>query len=279
MAMLEALERYFDGWNDHDPVAVVASLCGDGTYEDPVTGAPIGGEMLAGYVGAILVGFPDLSFVIESVDASSDTQAVARWRMRGTNTGPTPDRPPTGGTVDLPGVDLLTYDPDQDRVRTVVGYFDTATMYHQLGLQTFLMPNDMEPVLAFGTSGRVETGRDAVPGAFTVTWIEIDPEHAGALGAATERIVMQELGNDDYLGSCFVTVGRRNYTFTAWTSVEAAKRALKGGAHGEAMRLATGEGLGANARGITSFWSPVQLNDTFSPGGAIALSDLGGQWL
>ena len=279
MALLAALDRYFDGWNAHDPDGVVASLSDDGTYEDPITGGPIGGDALAGYVSGILVGFPDLSFVVESVDASSDTEAVARWRMRGTNTGPTPDGPPTGGTIDLPGVDLLTYDPEQDRVRTVVGFFDTATMFRQLGLQTFLMPNDMEPVMAFGTAGRVETGRDTVPGAFTVTWIDIDPEHVGALGAATEKIVMQELGNDDYLGSCFVTVGRRNYTFSAWTSVDAARSALRGGAHGEAMRLAIGDGLGANARGITSFWAPEQLNGVFSPGGSIALSDLGGQWL
>jgi len=279
MAMLAALDRYFDSWNRHDPDGVVASLCDDGTYEDPVTGGPVAGDALAGYVDGILTGFPDLSFVVESVATTSDTDSVARWRMRGTNTGPTPDGPATGGTVDLPGVDLLTYDPEQDRVGTVVGYFDTGTMYRQLGLQTFLMPVDMEPVIAFGTSMRVETGRDRVPGAFTVTWIDVDPEYVGALGGAAEKIVLQELDNDDYLGTCFATVGRRNYTFTAWASVDAAKRALRGSAHGEAMRLAQSDGLGANARGLTSFWAPVQLNDVFTPRGSEGLSQLGGQWL
>ena len=277
--MQAALDRYFAGWNDHDPAGVVSALTADGTYEDPVTTGPIAGDGLAGYVGVILHGFPDLSFVVESIDELSETEAVARWRMTGTNTGPMPAGPATGGTVDLPGVDFLTFDPASGKVSKVIGYFDTGTMYAQLGLQTHLTPADMEGVVRFGTSLRVETGRDAIPGAFTVTWIDIDPEFVGPLGEATEAIVMQELADDDYLGSCIATTGRRNFTFSAWTSLEAAKRALRGGAHGEAMRLAKSNGLGENARGTTSFWEPAQLNGTFTPGGTEDLSELGGQWL
>jgi steroid delta-isomerase-like uncharacterized protein len=277
--MQAALDRYFDAWNDQDPAAVVAALTADGTYEDPVTAGPIGGDALADYVAGLLVGFPDLSFVIESIDPTSDTGAVARWRMRGTNTGPMPAGPSTGGSIDLPGIDVLTYDPAADRVATVVGYFDTATMLGQLGLQAHLTPQDMDGVTEFGISLRVETGRTALPGAFTVTWIDIDPEYQGALVDATTNIVMQELGDDDYLGTCFATIGRRNYTFTAWTSVDAAKRALHGGAHGAAMRLAMNDGLGGNARGITSFWEPVALNRVFSPTEPHDISELGGQWL
>ena len=279
MTCTAALDRYFAGWNDQDPEGVVAALTEDGTYEDPLTAGPIAGHALAGYVAGVLVGFPDLSFEVESVATTSDTEAVARWRMRGTNTGPTPDGPATGGTVDLPGVDLLSYDPGQDRVAKVVGYFDTGTMYRQLGLQVHLTPADTEGVTTFGTSLRVDTGRDAIPGAFTVTWIDIDPEHVGTLVDSTTNIVMQELGDDDYLGSCFATTGRRNYTFSAWKSVEAAKRALRGGAHGDAMRLARSDGLGANARGTTSFWQPAQLNDIFTPRGSVDIAELGGQWL
>ncbi|HEX5588426.1 MAG TPA: nuclear transport factor 2 family protein [Acidimicrobiia bacterium] len=277
--MHAALDRYFDAWNDQDPAGVVQALTADGTYEDPVTGGPIGGDELAGYIDGLLVGFPDLSFVIESVDATSDTGAVARWRMRGTNTGPMPAGPPAGGSIDLPGIDVLTYDPDADRVATVVGYFDTATMLRQLGLQAHLTPQNMEGVTEFGIGLRIETGRTALPGALTVTWIDIDPEHQNALIDATTEIVMQELGDDDYLGACIATIGRRNYTFTAWTSVDAAKRALRGGAHGSAMRLATNNGLGENIRGITSFWEPVALNRVFSPHDPHDITELGSQWL
>ena len=90
---------------------------------------------------------------------------------------------------------------------------------------------------------------------------------------------MQELGDERYLGSCIAIIGRRNYTFSAWTSVDAAKQALRGGAHGAAMRLARTDGVGANARGVTSLWEPAQLNDVFTPQGSVDLADLGGQWL
>lgn len=277
--MQAALDRYFAGWNDHDPAAVVAALTADGTYEDPVTTVPIAGDALAGYVGVILQGFPDLSFVVESIDVISETDAVARWRMQGTNTGPMPDGPATGGAVDLPGVDFLTHDRATDKVSRVVGYFDTGTMYAQLGLQVHLTPADIEGVTQFGYALRVETGRDTIPGALTVTWIDVDDEFVPALSEATEKIVMQELGNEGYLGSCFASIGRRNYTLSAWTSIEIAREALHGGAHGEAMRLAKRDGLGTNARGITSFWAPAQLNGVFTPRGGVDLTELGGQWL
>ena len=92
---------------------------------------------------------------------------------------------------------------------------------------------------------------------------------------------MEQLGNDGYLGSCFATIGRRNYTFTAWESVEAAKAALHSGAHGAAMRLAKSGGVGDNAFGTTSIWKPEVLNGIFHAGRAKSgdLAQLAGQWL
>ena len=200
--------------------------------------------------------------------------------MQGTNTGPLPGGPATGGTLDLPGADFFTYDADADKISSVVGYFDTATMLGQLGLQAHITPNDIEGVVSFGYSTRVETGREAVPGAFTVTWIEVDAEHSPLLVEKTTAIVMEQLGNDDYLGSCFATIGRRNYTFTAWTTPEAAQEALRGDAHSTAMKLAQTGGFGDNTRGVTSMWTPHFLNGVFNPaGGSLDLAELGGQWL
>jgi len=67
-----------------------------------------------------------------SFAATSDTTAALQWVMRGTNAGPTPAGPATGLTVDLPGADVIDYDPVSDRVARVVGDFDTATMLRQL---------------------------------------------------------------------------------------------------------------------------------------------------
>jgi hypothetical protein len=202
--------------------------------------------------------------------------------MTGTNTGPMPGGPATGGSIALPGADFIDYDSASDRLTKVVGYFDTATMLGQLGLQAHITPADMEPTIKFGYALRVDSGRDAVPGAFTVTWIEIDPEFHPHLVESTMAIVMEQLGQEvGYLGSFLAKVGTRSYTFTAWTDPDAAKAALRGGRHGEAMRDARQNGFGENARGITSIWSPEVMNGIFHPGAgkSFDLSELVGQWL
>jgi steroid delta-isomerase-like uncharacterized protein len=279
MSIDSALERYFDAWNSHEPERVAAELTDGGTYEDPTTGGPLSGDALTASVAGVLAAFPDVHFEVDSVATNGDT-ASAQWRMLGTNTGPLPGGPATGGSLDLPGADFFTYDADADTVSSVVGYFDTATMLGQLGLQAHITPNDIEGVVNFGYSNRVETGRDAAPGAFTVTWIDIDSEHMPLLIEQTTAIVMEQLGNGEYLGSCFATIGRRNYTFSAWTNPDAAQEALRGDAHSTAMKLAQTGGFGDNAHGVTSMWTPHFLNGVFNPhGGSRDLSELGGQWL
>jgi steroid delta-isomerase-like uncharacterized protein len=281
MAIQDALDRYFDGWNHGDGAAVVAALTPGGTYEDPTTGGPLTGDALAANVSAVGTGFPDLSFEIVSTAITSDTSVVVQWVMHGTNTGPMPGGPATGGTIALPGVDLIDYDTGANRCSKVVGYFDTATMLRQLGLQAHVTPNDMDGI-TFGYGVRIDSGRESAPGAFTVTWIESDAEQQDHLRDSTMAIVFEQLGQESgYLGSFLASVGRRKYTFTAWTDAEAAKAALRGGAHGTAMREAHSGGFGANARGITSIWTPAQLNGVFhtGPGKSFDLSELGGQWL
>ncbi len=281
MSLTDALDRYFAAWNDHDPDAVVRSLADGGSYEDPTTGGPLTGDALAANVATLLAGFPDLHFDLVSVAPTSDAAAAAQWLMQGTNTGPMPAGPATGQTVALPGADFIDYDPAADRIAKVTGYFDTATMLRQLGLQAHITPADMEPVTKFGISLHVDTQRQTIPGAFSVTWIDIDPERQFTLFDAVTGIVMEQLGNDGYLGSCFATIGRRNYTFTAWESVEAAKAVLHSDAHGAAMRLAESGGMGDNVFGVTSIWKPEVLNGIFRAFKAKSddLAELTAQWL
>lgn len=77
------------------------------------------------------------------------------------------------------------------------------------------------------------------------------------------------------------SIGRRNYTFTAWESIGAATAALHSGAHREAMHLLKTGGLGCNATGVASTWKPQVLNGVFHAGKAKSgdLSELIGQWL
>ena len=161
----------------------------------------------------------------------------------------------------------------------VVGYFDTATMLSQLGLQAHITPADIEGVVEFG-SASVETGRDTAPGAFTVTWIEIDDEHHFDLVEATTAIVMEQVGNDDYLGSCFAD--RRPTQLHLLRVDRHARRAgrARGDAHTRAMKLTQSGGLGDDARGVTSMWTPTSSTASSTPsGGSTGLSTLGGQWL
>jgi ketosteroid isomerase-like protein len=46
MTDLDAVRKYFAGWNAQDADAILASLTEDGTYEDPGTGGPISGPAL-----------------------------------------------------------------------------------------------------------------------------------------------------------------------------------------------------------------------------------------
>jgi len=65
-----------------------------------------------------------------------------------------------GLAVGLPDLHF-DLDPTSDRLTKVVGYFDTALMLRQLGLQAHLSPADMDPFPKFGLGIRVGTGRSA----------------------------------------------------------------------------------------------------------------------
>ena len=95
------------------------------------------------YVAGLIAAFPDLEFAIEAINVDGD-RITLQWRMHGTNTGPLPGATEaTGGTCDLPGVDLINIGPEG--IISVVGYFDQKTFVEQLGLKTVIVPRDEQP--------------------------------------------------------------------------------------------------------------------------------------
>jgi hypothetical protein len=186
--------------------------------------------------------------------------------------------PATGQTIALPGADFIDHDPAAGRIAKVVGYFDSATLLTQLGLQAHITPADAEPVTRWGVGLRVDTQRSAFPGAFTVT--HIDPEHQFTLFDATTSVVTEQLGNGGYLGSCFASIGPRNYTFTAGDQRRgcqgrAARRCLpRGDAHGEDRWAGRQRGR------YHQHLEAEVLSGTFhaGPGSSGELSELTGQW-
>jgi steroid delta-isomerase-like uncharacterized protein len=137
---LMQIEPYFKAWNAHDPEAVAAAFVEGGTYTDPAVAGPLSGPALAEHAQALFAGFPDLNFEVLSAQpvdgGASGGTVVARWLMRGTNTGPLRGLPPSGRSVALPGVDLITV--VDGKIGSVEGYFDRQTMAEQLGLQVLI---------------------------------------------------------------------------------------------------------------------------------------------
>ena len=251
------VEAYAAAWNAHDGAAVAALVSGG--YVDPTLPAPVSGEVLAAVVDGLCAAFPDLHFETLGtfVDGSTTT---FHWRMSGTNDGaPLPGAPaPTGGTIDLPGVDLITV--DAGRIVDVVGFFDQKTFVEQLGLQTFVMPSDGWPV-SFGTSTRIDLGNLTRPGGLTMTWIDVAEDEQSELIARTTDIVTALASDPAFIGFQATTVGTRNTTLALWTSPEAAEAALARATPHEEARRRMQSGFGR--RGYTTFWQPYRLNAQF----------------
>jgi predicted ester cyclase len=269
----EALGRaYLDAWNRHDGAGVAALVTG--SYTDPTLPERLRGPALAAVVDGLCAAFPDLAFEAEGPPLVDGDRMLLQWRMRGANTGaPLPGAPaPTGGAIDLPGVDVVTV--AEGRIVDVVGYFDQKTLVEQLGLQIFVMPVDGWPV-SYGTSMRLDLDHRAAPGALTLTWIDLEgAQEQGQLIARSTDIVMSLAGEPGFLGFSSTTIGARNATLTLWTSPEAAESALaRSRPHEEAAEQVRAGGFAA--RGFTSFWAPHRLNAQFARCECGALVELG----
>lgn len=253
----ELASAYTGAWNAHDGAGVARVVTG--SYVDPTLPGPLRGDDIATMVDGLCAAFPDLRFEETGPPLVAGDRMVLQWRMRGTNSGaPLPGAPAaTGGTVDLPGVDVVSL--DQGQIRDVVGYFDQKTFVEQLGLQAHLTPQDEWPV-QYGISLRVDIDRREVPGALTFTWIDLANGEDGELIGRSQEIVMALASEPGFLGFGATTVGPRFSTVTAWTSPEAAEAAMaRARPHQEAMARVERDGFGQ--RGFTSFWQPYRVNE------------------
>lgn len=129
----QLVEAYLAAWNTRRGASVVVALAPGGTYADPLLPGPVSGDDLAGYVGALAQAVPDFSFTAGEILESGDRVTLS-WQMTGTQSGPPmPGLPgPTGGVLDLPGVDLI--EVGSEGISSVVGYFDQITLLRQLGM-------------------------------------------------------------------------------------------------------------------------------------------------
>ncbi len=146
--MNEYCNRYVEGWDDHDPEAVMAAFAPGGTVTAPPFDEPRTGTEIGKWVVETVRGFPDVHFGDHDL-LSTDVEGVfvLEWTLHGTHTGPFNGLPPTGNTVELEGVDVFTV--SEDGIEFLRVYFDQSSMAEQLGL-TFPAIVGQLPTLARG---------------------------------------------------------------------------------------------------------------------------------
>jgi len=251
------VEPYFTAWNAHDPDGVAAALADGGTYTDPtVTGSPLAGVQIAEHARALFTAFPDLSFEVIGAPHVIDGTTVARWVMRGTNTGPLRGQLPTGRSVALAGVDVITV--ADGKIESVQGYFDRQTMAEQLGLQVIVQPHAIGP-FQFGYAVRAAGDSQKMPGAVSVTWLDTrSEEEARQVKDLTVQIVAELAKAPGFIGWLGIVIAGRMYTITTWESEDAIRAVMRNSAHQIAVRRFLTEDFCAG--GTTSVWVPHHVN-------------------
>jgi steroid delta-isomerase-like uncharacterized protein len=255
MNALAVAQRYFEAWTNRDADAIIAAFTEGGTYSDPVTGHKLSREATADYAEGLWEAFPDLTFEIISKAETGPETVAAQWVMRGMNTGSLQGLPPTGRSVEVPGADFIQV--EGDKIRSVQGYFDSRAVPEQLGLQVVVQPKAVGP-FTFGASASVQTGKNAKPGAFSITMFEArSDEGVQEVSQIGRQIVQEMLEMKGFIGWVGMTVGRRMMTVTAWESPEDPGQLASGGTHPEAVRQFFGSELAVG--GMTSVWSSGRL--------------------
>lgn len=248
------VQRYLEAWRHHDARTVLATLAPGGSYEDPLTGGPISGDALQAYMAGLWSAFPDLDFEPGRVHRLDDNTVLATWVMFGHNHGAFQGLPPSGRQVRLEGVDLIT--GGDEGIARVRGYFDSAVVPRQLGLDVVVQPREIGPFL-FGTSTAVRRERPATPSVLAFTeLIAASDAHVQPLRELSRQIAIEQLPNPDFLGLTAALQGRRMSTVTAWNSHDALSLAMRKGSHAQAMQSFFKDGVAAG--GYTAVFAAVR---------------------
>lgn len=258
MSTEEMARRYFAAWNNHNADTMLACFTDDGKYSDPNVPDGISGQALESYATSLFDAFPDLNFEETNLMVAGHKSVTVEWNMTGTQTGAFRGLPPSGCKFSIPGVDVI--EAGSDGIKSVRGYFGSASMMEQLGLQVLVQPKQIGPV-RFGGSTYTSIGNNAKPEVIGVTQINLGgPERIDELRGHTRSILIEICKMPGFISSqTSVTADGHGITLTAWESMEAAKAATSASAHTAAMKAFNQQnGLGVSA--WTSFWTTAKIN-------------------
>lgn len=100
------VRRVLSVFNTGDLAILDQLVAADFTNHNAPPGAPQGLEGRKATVAMFRRGFPDLESTVEDEIAEGD-RVVVRVNLQGTNTGEFMGRPPTGGQVNVAGIDIF----------------------------------------------------------------------------------------------------------------------------------------------------------------------------
>jgi hypothetical protein len=157
--------------------------------------------------------------------------------------------------VRLNGLDVI--EVDRAGLRHVLGYFDSAVVPRQLGLQVVVQPGEIGP-FRFGVGTVVRRGEPVQPGVLAFTeLIARSADRVEPIRQMTRQTVTEMLANPAFLGFNSTVAGTRMTTVSTWTSHEALSAAMRTGAHAAAMRAFYSDGLAECA--YTSVYQRVRF--------------------
>jgi steroid delta-isomerase-like uncharacterized protein len=126
------VERAFEAFNDHDPEGVVAAFAEGGTFEDPVGDEPMSAAAFGESCAEMFEGFPDARWEVERVMTGPDGTTAVEATFYGTLEGSFEGIEPTGESVELSAVSVITV--GEDGITHWRDYWDQQTFKRQLGL-------------------------------------------------------------------------------------------------------------------------------------------------
>ncbi len=117
--------------NGHNP-AMIDSFCSSSFMDhQPFPGYPPGIEGLKKGMADMMSAFPDMTCNIEMIKSWGDT-VMAKFRMKGTNTGMFMGAPATNKAIDVEGIDIVVI--KDGKATEHWGYMEEMKMMSQLGM-------------------------------------------------------------------------------------------------------------------------------------------------
>jgi steroid delta-isomerase-like uncharacterized protein len=131
-AVEEHARSYLEALAARDSDAMMSHWDPDGVEDLVSVGVLRGQPEIRGFFEELFAAMPDLEITVRRLVAD-DRHAVVEWRMTGTFTGgPWQGIEPTGGRIDMRGLDLLEI--EDKRILSNTAYSDGAEIARQVGM-------------------------------------------------------------------------------------------------------------------------------------------------